>query len=204
MIGYGSLSTMARAYGTPEEPASALSPGGPSLSSAAVAPNHTADPPTGATENGGSQVPSARRFRFLRQQHAVGQILRFGVVGGLNTLVDYGTFNLLVIVFGMNPIAANPIAVAAGITNSFLWNKHWTFASGGRHRWLRQALLFVIVSGIGLLLNTGGLWALNRLTGADSVLAVNLQKLGASIISLTWNFIGYRYFVFRKPSGDAA
>ncbi len=74
MIGYGSLSTMARAYGTPEEPASALSPGGPSLSSAAVAPNHTADPPTGATENGGRRCLSARRFRFLRQQHAVGQI----------------------------------------------------------------------------------------------------------------------------------
>ncbi len=119
--------------------------------------------------------------------------------------MDYGTFNLLVVVFGMNSDRSQLHRSGGLHHQQFSVEQALTFVSGGfRHRWLRQAVLFVIVSGIGLLLNTGGLWALNRLTGADSVLAVNLQKPGASIISLTWNFIGYRYFVFRKPSGDAA
>ncbi|NLE73770.1 MAG: GtrA family protein [Actinobacteria bacterium] len=155
-----------------------------------------------STADRGSQITVGRRSlplpRFLRRERILGQVVRFGLVGGLNTLVDYGLFNLLVVVFHMNPVAANPISVSAGIVNSFLWNKHWTFAGGGWHRWYRQAVLFVVVSVIGLLINTGGLWLLNHLTGADSVLALNLQKLGASIVSLTWNFVGYRFFVFSR------
>lgn len=184
---------MAHTYGTPvDQPAGPPVTGPPALGHATPR-----TPPS-------PQLPPRRLLpRFLRQEHVVGQILRFGVVGGLNTLVDYGTFNLLVVVFGLNPVAANPISVTAGIINSFIWNKHWTFASGGWHRWYRQALLFVIISVIGLLINTGGLSLLLHLTGAESVLAVNLQKLAASVVSLTWNFIGYRFLVFRGTRSRA-
>jgi len=134
---------------------------------------------------------------FLRREKVLGQVVRFGMVGLLNTLVDYGLFNLLVGVFGVPPLAANPISVAAGILNSFLWNKHWTFSAGGSARWQREAIAFVLVSLIGLGLNTGGLWVLNQLWGSNELLALNAQKLGASIVSMTWNFVGYRYLAFR-------
>lgn len=144
-------------------------------------------------------LPGARLVVSLfNRERLWGQVLRFAIVGGLNTLVDYGTFNLLVVVARMHPVAANPISVAAGITNSFLWNKHFTFGAGGWHRWYRQAAFFIAVSVTGLFINTGCLWLLTNLTGAQSVLAVNLQKLAASIVSLTWNFIGYRFLVFRR------
>lgn len=133
---------------------------------------------------------------FLHREKMLGQVVRFGIVGVLNTLVDYGLFNLLVGVFGVPPLAANPISVAGGILNSFLWNKHWTFSAGGSARWRREAVTFVLVSLIGLGLNTGGLWVLNRLWGSNDLLALNVQKLGASLVSLTWNFVGYRYLTF--------
>lgn len=185
VIAYGSLPAMTHTVSTPVDQ-------NVGRETAGAAPAAEAD----------SRISAVRRSLplpgFLRRERVLGQVIRFGLVGGLNTLVDYGLFNLLVVVFSMNPVAANPISVSAGIINSFLWNKQWTFAAGGWHRWYRQAILFLIVSVIGLLINTGGLWLLNRLTGADSVLAVNLQKLGASVLSLTWNFVGYRFLVFRK------
>lgn len=144
--------------------------------------------------------PIALLTAILGRERLSGQIVRFVVVGGLNTLIDYGTFNLLVVAFGMHPVAANPISVGVAIVNSFLWNKQWTFGAGGWHRWYRQAVLFGVVSVAGLLINTGCLWLLNWLTGANSVLALNLEKLGASVVSLTWNFIGYRFLVFRAPA----
>lgn len=139
---------------------------------------------------------------FLRREKVLGQILRFGIVGVLNTLVDYGIFNLLHGVFGVPILIASPIGVAVGILNSFLWNKHWTFSAGRSAAWKREAAVFLVVSLIGLALNTLGLWVLNHIFGDTSLLAVNLQKLGASIISLTWNFLGYRYLTFRTHRSE--
>lgn len=135
---------------------------------------------------------------FLRREKVMGQVARFGIVGGLNTAVDYGTFNLLVGVFGVPFLIANPIAIAAGIVNSFLWNKNWTFSAGRSHSWAREALLFIVVSVTGMFINTGGLWLLTTLSGNDALWAVNLQKLAASVVSMTWNFLGYRFLVFGR------
>jgi len=88
--------------------------------------------------------------------------------------------------------------VAAGITNSFIWNKHWTFSAGGRGGWRRQAVVFVLVSVIGLLLNNAGIYVLTLISGNTDVLALNAQKLAASLVSLVWNFLGYRLFAFRN------
>jgi hypothetical protein len=33
-------------------------------------------------------------------------------------------------------------------------------------------------------------------------MAVNVQKLGASVLSMTWNFVGYRLIAFRDHTRD--
>jgi putative flippase GtrA len=137
---------------------------------------------------------------FLQREHLFGQIVRFAVVGGLNTIVDYSLFNLLHHVFGWPLLVSNTISVSMAIVNSFLWNRYWTFSarrSGGWQR--REVLAFLLVSLIGLAINNGGFWLLHNTWGGSSVLATNLQKAGASIISLVWNFVGYRLLAFRGP-----
>lgn len=66
-----------------------------------------------------------------------------------------------------------------------------------------QFLLFILVSVIGLLINS----ALVAFLSKYSPLAVrpeyvdinkNLAKLAATLVSLVWNFIGYKIFVFKK------
>jgi putative flippase GtrA len=126
-----------------------------------------------------------------------GQVVRFGIVGALNTLVDFGLFNVLFHFVGLPLLVANSLSVAAGIANSFIWNKHWTFSAGGRAGWKREVVIFVLVSVIGLLLNNAGIYVLTRLSGNMGVLALNLQKLAASAVSMTWNFLGYRLIAFR-------
>lgn len=143
--------------------------------------------------------PWRRRFvpHFLRRERLAGQVVRFGMVGALNTLVDFTIFNLLFNVFGLPLLVSNTLSVSAGIVNSFLWNKHWTFSAGGWSRWRREAITFVVISVIGLLINNMGILVLTTLTGNTGVLAVNAQKLAASILSMTWNFLGYRLVAFR-------
>ncbi len=126
-----------------------------------------------------------------------GQAVRFGLVGALNTLVDFGIFNLLAFGLGVSIVVAYPISVAAGIANSYLWNKLWTFSAGRSGRVSREATIFVLVSLGGLLVNYVGFLILHFLIGESSQLIVNLEKLAASIVSMVWNFLGYRFFAFR-------
>jgi hypothetical protein len=63
------------------------------------------------------------------------QFGKFVSVGVLNTFVDVGVLNLQMLVFGtpgtwLYPVMKG-ISFLAATTNSFLWNKFWTFDSRG-------------------------------------------------------------------------
>lgn len=119
------------------------------------------------------------------------------MVGVLNTLVDYGVFSLLVFAFGVPVLVAQPLSVAAGIANSFVWNSRWTFGARRSAAWRREVVVFLGVSVIGLLISWAGFAALHLLIGSSATLALYLEKLVASVVSMVWNFIGYRFLAFR-------
>ena len=53
------------------------------------------------------------------------RIFKFVCVGLLNTFIGYGAFFLLS--FFLNYLVALVVAHFIGVTNSYLWNKYWTF-----------------------------------------------------------------------------
>ena len=84
------------------------------------------------------------------------QILRFSIVGILNTSIDVLTLNILVLLFPIHNanllLIYNSIAYLFGALNSFLLNKYWTFkrkhtVTGG------ELLRFAIINVIGILCN---------------------------------------------------
>jgi putative flippase GtrA len=144
---------------------------------------------------------------FLHRDKFAGQVVRFGMVGALNTGVDWGLFLVFNLVFNAlsatnlveHPVlygTANTIAYSAGIINSFLWNKHWTFSAGGTNRWKREALLFLAVSVFSLAVNNGGLFLLRSVFSGTSLVHVGVHKLGTTIVTMTLNFFGYRFLAF--------
>ena len=68
---------------------------------------------------------------FEKRSIAFYQLSKFFLVGGMNVLVDLGILNLLIFASG---IAAGlwysvfkGISFLVAATNSYFWNKHWTF-----------------------------------------------------------------------------
>lgn len=132
------------------------------------------------------------------------QFIKFVEAGILNTTIDFGILNLLIWITGITggPIIAplNATSFLATSANSYFLNKSWTFktketATG------RGFTQFLIISGLGLGINTGivvaGTSLISPLLGLSPGAWVNLMKVLATSVSMVWNFLGYKFWVFR-------
>ncbi|MGV9769745.1 GtrA family protein [Microbacterium sp. NPDC003461] len=136
------------------------------------------------------------------------QLIRFALVGGLNTAVDFAILFLLR-ALGVPLIVANTVSTTVGLCVSFLLNRSYTFRSGGGRG--RQFALFLVVTLFGLwvlqpLVIVGVGWVLDELWTLDENLVLLIGKLAATVVSMTWNYILYARVVFRHrdPETDRA
>ncbi len=134
----------------------------------------------------------------LLKKHA--QKIRFAVVGGTNTALDFAILFILTFA-GMDKIVANYFSTGFSLLFSFFANKKFTFKhrSGSAKK---QFALFLVIT-------LFGLWVIQPLIiwGCTSALqlyitndAANLfaAKLVATIASLIWNYLLYSRLVFKK------
>jgi putative flippase GtrA len=126
--------------------------------------------------------------------------LRFAIVGGANTALDFGILFVLVFL-GMDKIAANFVSTGIAFIFSFFVNKSFTFKSkGGNVK--KQFALFLLITIIALWVIQPIIIALitNLLSATaipDSV-ALLIAKLIATVASLVWNYVFYKRFVFKE------
>ncbi len=70
------------------------------------------------------------------------RMIKYGLVGVMNTLITFVLF-FVMRRYGADVDVANFVSYAAGILNSFVWNKLWVFRAGGG-AWGREAVLFLL------------------------------------------------------------
>jgi putative flippase GtrA len=167
------------------------------------------------TDRGQSLPLAGARSRQIREIAA--QAARFAAVGAFNTLFDFAVFNALMFA-GLSPIPANVVSVTVSIAISFAANRTLVF----RHREgnaLKQGVAFFAVTAFGMyVLQTavivvlldvwswpldgamGLVGSLGLTSGGDELVRANAAKAAATVVSLTWNFLSYRYVVFRKAT----
>ena len=134
------------------------------------------------------------------------QLSKFGLIGITNTVIDLGIYNLLIFMSDVSSgylIAVfKSFSVLAAIVNSYIWNKFWSFEKKEVSNFGEEFTQFLLVSLVGLLLNVGITAFVVNVIGAPAGMAektwANIGGLTASILVLTWNFIGYKFFVFKK------
>ena len=134
----------------------------------------------------------------LIKKHA--EKLRFGLVGGVNTLLDFGILFSLVF-FGADKIVANFISTSIAFVFSFFVNRSFTFKSSGGDT-KRQFGIFLVITLFGLwviqpVIITAVAWSL-RETGLANSIVLLIGKLLATVVTLVWNYLLYARFVFKK------
>lgn len=128
------------------------------------------------------------------------KIIRFGIVGAINTALDFGLL-LLFTHLGLPKIVSNTLSTGMAFIFSFFANKKYTFrSSSGNVK--REIVLFTIVTLFGLwVLQNDVIWLISPLCAAllhNESLALLAAKLAGTIVSLTWNYLTYDILVFRK------
>ncbi|MFH1833675.1 MAG: GtrA family protein [bacterium] len=137
---------------------------------------------------------------FLRRERMTGQAARFIVVGVLNTAVDLGVFYLLGLIPGMPHVAAKAVSYVFGISNSFVWNKYWTFGARGSARGRQELAVFFAVNLPPLMVNVVVFTLLGLWVGEGTIGVRMAKAFAAAVVSVAWNFLGSRYLAFRHTA----
>lgn len=147
----------------------------------------------------------------------VKRVGRFGLIGMLNTLLDFGIYNLLAnSATGLVLVRANIISSSIAMVFSFFANKRYVFKRSSGNLPI-QAITFFALTAFGLYILQNGViyflteiwtwplqvgYALVNLIGLGELLSQdfitkNGAKLAATAVSLVWNYVTYKKFVFK-------
>jgi putative flippase GtrA len=136
------------------------------------------------------------------------QLAKFGLIGVANFVVDLGIFSLFIwmthISTGSTIVLFKIVSVSVAIINSYIWNKFWSFEEKrtDEETLRRQFFQFIGISVVGLILNTAITYSLitfaGNLTSHSSATWATISSAIASVVVLSWNFVGYKFFVFKR------
>lgn len=143
------------------------------------------------------------------------QVGRFGLVGVLNTVVDFVIYNGLLFFIPLVPaIWAGMISGTAAMINSFIFNKNFTFKTHKLSPY--KIVVFFIITAVGLyvirptviyIFTEAWLWPSQVLYSITTALRLplsqefdtrNLALVAAIAVVLVYNYLLYKYYVFNE------
>lgn len=133
------------------------------------------------------------------------QFTKFVIVGFLNTSMDFAILNALM---GFSGIVSGPYfsgfkALSYILTNinSYFWNKYWSFKKTESAEVKKEYAVYLLVSLVGIAINVGTASIIVNVIGPKFGISPAVwANIGAAVsiaVTLFWNFIGYKFFVFK-------
>ncbi|MCQ8830729.1 bifunctional glycosyltransferase family 2/GtrA family protein [Streptomyces malaysiensis] len=127
------------------------------------------------------------------------QLVGFCVVGALSTLVYLLLYSLFRL--GTGPQVANALALLLSALGNTAANRRLTFGVRGRDRAVRHQAQGLVVFGIGLVLTSGSLAALDAVPGTASHGTELAVLVAANLAATVLRFLLFRAWVFPSDSG---
>ena len=158
---------------------------------------------------GGDSSVSANDQGLVRRLRSTYEVLareaaKFGIVGAVAFVTDFGVFNLLryagpdgVGVLHHKPLTANVISTVVSILVAWLGNRYWTFRHRHRASAPRELVLFFAMNGVGLLISLVCLGFTYYVLDLRGPVASNVSaKIVGVALGTLFRWWAYRRFVF--------
>lgn len=127
-------------------------------------------------------------------RHLIEQIMKFGIVGIIATIIDFGVLIFLTEVFGLNPVLSATISFIVSLIFNYVASMRYVFRHREGMSREREFAIFVVLSVIGLGINDGLMWLGTNFADLD----YRLVKMGATAIVMVWNFVTRKIFLEEK------
>jgi putative flippase GtrA len=147
------------------------------------------------------RVKFAREL-FERVRHLVHEVAKFGVVGGVGFVVTVVGFNLCHFDFKLGLFTSNLLATVVAAVITFFGNKYWTFRHRKGHSTRRETIAFIVLNGVGMLIQYACTWIAEDGFGAKDKVLINLAFLIGVGLGTVFRFWSYRKWVWHAPTAQ--
>nr|WP_216662635.1 GtrA family protein [Adlercreutzia sp. ZJ473] len=122
--------------------------------------------------------------------------MKFGVVGVIAFVIDYGLMVALTELFGVNYLVSATISFIVSVTFNYFASMRYVFTHKEGMSRRREFVIFVVLSVIGLLINDALMWLGTGMLGISYL----ITKIFATAVVMVWNFVTRKKFL---DAGDA-
>lgn len=121
----------------------------------------------------------------------IAQFAKFGVVGVIAFVIDYGLMVLLTELFNVNYLISATISFTVSVIFNYVASMRYVFTHKEGLSRRREFIIFVVLSVIGLLINDALMWV-----GVDLFsISYLLIKIFATAVVMVWNFVTRKIFL---------
>jgi len=135
------------------------------------------------------------------------QLAKFVLIGGIFAIFDLIILNFLLEYFGIKKEETIKYAIFVGTSfviatsMKYVADKYWAFEKIEKTKMGSEFGKFFIITlisgGIQVITASAVFSAFSSFSGSE-IVAANLGKIAGIVIASTWNFLGYKFIVFKK------
>lgn len=130
-------------------------------------------------------------MRAAGMKKLIAQFMKFGVVGVIAFIIDYGFMVLLTEAFHVNYLVSATISFTISVIFNYFASMRYVFRHKQGMSRRREFVIFVVLSVIGLLINDLIMWVGTGIFGITYL----ITKIAATIIVMIWNFVTRKVFL---------
>ena len=121
------------------------------------------------------------------------QLIKFGIVGVVATVIDFGTLMILTEIMNIDVLVSSAVAFSVSVIANYILSMLFVF-KGGKNGKVKEFILFVVLSIGGLLINQFIMWL-----GTEILTVYYLWvKIFACIFVPIYNFVTRKIFLEKK------
>ena len=124
----------------------------------------------------------------------IAQFMKFGIVGVIAFVIDYGFMVLFTEVFGVPYLISTTVSFIISVIFNYFASMRFVFKRKDDMSRRREFIIFVVLSVIGLVINDVFMWLMVDFLFID----YRISKIVVTFIVAVWNFVTRKIFLEAK------
>ncbi|WP_405088732.1 GtrA family protein [Microbispora sp. NBC_01389] len=140
-------------------------------------------------------------MQFLRRAYErfatlIHELIKFGAVGAIAFVIDFGGTNLLRFGVGLGPLSSKVAATIVAATFAYAGNRFWTYRHRQQSGLAREYVLFFLLNGVGLLPSLLTIGFVVYTLNLHDTVSYNIAQAVGLVLGTLFRLWSYKKWVF--------